>query len=141
MTWTQAGVILSVVGAAVLIIRDLYNTFWVNRRKDKMVLDQAKAQQPEIMRQLELGNFKQAAEGIAIAQTFVSDQLKFAQEQIRVLRERESALEAEAEGWEHRAQERQEQVNELELKLARLEGRFEMLSEQLIECRRKLFES
>lgn len=139
MTWTEAGVALSVISAAVLVAKELYTTFWVNPHKDKVALDSAKAQQPEIMRQLELGNFKAAAEGISIAQTFVADQLKVAQAELQRLRDRETALEAEAEGWEHRYRERDQAVDELELRVAKMEGRNEALSEQLQECKRKIF--
>lgn len=141
MTWTEAGVILSVLSAAVLVIREVYNTFWVNRRKDKVALDVAKAQQPEIMRQLELGNFKAAAEGISIAQTFVADQLKYAQFEIKRLREKEEAMEIEAAGWEKRDQEREEQVAMLMERVARLEGKNEALSDQLAECKQHIFRS
>lgn len=136
MSWTEAGVILSVIGAAVLIVRDLYKTFWVDRKKDKQALDHAKASQPEIMKQLEVGNFKAAAEGIAIAQTFVKDQLTYAQAEIARLRAREEAMEAEAEGWEKRDQERERHVTDLERRVARMEGREEALKEQLAECKR-----
>lgn len=139
--WTELGVALSVLLTAVLISKELYTTFWVNPRKDEEALSVAKAQQPEIMRQLELGNFKAAAEGISIAQTFVADQLRFAQAEITKLREREIALEAEATGWETRAEERQEQVNDLERRVARLEGKNEALAEQLLDCKRKIFGS
>ena len=131
MSWTEAGVIVAVIGAAFATVRELYTTFWVNRKKDKAALDVAKAQQPEIMRQLELGNFKAAAEGISIAQTFVSEQLKYAQEELKRLRDRETALEAEASGWEKTAR-------ELQSKVANLEGRLEVMDTLIRECQGKL---
>lgn len=139
MTWTEAGVIVSVIGAAVLIVRDLYKTFVTDRVKDKQALDSAKAQQPEIMKQLEAGNFKAAAEGIAIAQSFVKDQLTYAQTEITRLRTREEALEAEAAGWEKRDEERETRIDELETRVIRAEARAELLNEQLQECKRKVF--
>ena len=136
--WQQAGVVLAVVSTAVLILKELYTTFWVNRKKDKQALDVARAQSPEIMKQLELGNFKQAAEGIAIAQSFVQDQLKYAQVELVRLREREVALEAEAEGWERRYQERDEQVRKLEAKVSKLDGKIEALQHMLEQCQREM---
>jgi hypothetical protein len=141
MTWTEAGIILSVFSAAVLIMKELYTTFWVNRRKDKQVMSVAKAQQPEIMRQLELGNFKAAAEGISIAQTFVADQLRFAQAEIEKLRQREIALEAEVAGWEKRDKERELHSDEVERRMARIEGRNDVLQSQLTECKKHIFGS
>lgn len=136
--WQQASVVLAVIMTGVLIAKELYTTFWVNRIKDKKTLDVAEQQQPEIMRQLELGNFKAAAEGISIAQTFVSDQLRYAQEELKRLREQESkhdehveALEAEAAGWESKAR-------ELEAKVLRLEGKVEALERLLNECKREI---
>jgi len=136
MDWDKIAVVVSVIGAAVLIVRDLYKTFYVDRRQDKQNLESAKAQQPEIMKQLEAGNFKAAAEGIAIAQTFVKDQLTYAQAEIERLRARETALEAEAAGWEKRDEEREARIDELERRVTRAEARAELLQEQLTKCQR-----
>ena len=138
MSWTELGVILSVVAIAAAIVRDLYKTFVIDRRQDKHNIESAKVQQPEIMKQLEAGNFKAAAEGIAIAQTFVKDQLTYAQAEIKRLRERETALEAEAAGWEKRDEERDARMLELEKRVTRAEARAELLQEQLAECKRNI---
>lgn len=131
MSWETLGILASVVTAAVLAARELYTTFWVNRKKDQQALNVAKAQQPEIMKQLELGNFKAAAEGITIAQTFVNDQLRFAQGELERLRKREADLEDVVGKKDVR-------IDELEARCNRLEGKVEALEHMLRECQRKL---
>lgn len=134
MTWTDVGIVATTAATGWLIIKELYKTFVVDRKKDKAALEVAKAEQPEIMRQLELGNFKAAAEGISIAQTFVNQQLAIAQAELARLRERDTALEAEAQGWENKYRERDDKVSELERRCATMEGKYEALSEQLKNC-------
>lgn len=131
MGWGEAGVILAVVSTGVLIVKEVYTTFWINRKKDKAALDVAKAQNPEIMRQLELGNFKAAAEGISIAQTFVADQLKFAQVELGRLRTREDDLETELA-------DRDKKIRALESRCLKMEGKMEAMSEMLRNCQKQI---
>jgi peptidoglycan hydrolase CwlO-like protein len=131
MTWTEAGVLAAVASTVWLILKELYTTFVVNRKKDKHALQVAKAEQPEIMRQLELGNFKAAAEGISIAQTFVNEQLTNARADLERLRKREADLETANT-------EKDDKIDALEGRCFKLEGKVEALESMLKECQKKL---
>lgn len=87
--------VIAVTSAIIAATKAAYD-IWAGRRRDALALQIAKKQAPEIQKQLELGNFKAAMEGVNIAQTIMAGEL------VR-LQDREKALEAEATGWETRA--------------------------------------
>jgi chromosome segregation ATPase len=87
--------LIAVVSALIALIKAAYDV-WAGRRKDQQALEISKRNAPHIQKQLELGNFKAAMEGVNIAQTIMSQELSR-------LHEREKALEAESAGWESKA--------------------------------------
>lgn len=122
---TEIGVVVAVAGAGFAVVRDVLR-YLADRKKDAHALNVAKAQQPEIMRQLEAGNFRNAAEGITFAQQMMRDSLDTAQAELRelrplrgevdrlrlreeqleeTLRRRDAAYSAEIAGWRKRADE------------------------------------
>lgn len=122
MTWTDVGVAVAVVGTAATIVREIVRSFQ-DSRKDKHALEVAREQQPKIMEQLDAGNFQAAAQGLAIAQTVMAEALATAQAEIARLKDREQALEVEAQGWEHRAQEARDVATAAEARAAAAEKR------------------
>lgn len=91
------GEALALALASLAVLKAVYDLY-AGRKRDDQALTIAKRQAPEVQKQLELGNFKAAMEGVNIAQTIMAQEMER-------LRQREIALEAESQGWEHRANE------------------------------------
>lgn len=89
---------------------------WAGRRKDNQSLEIARRQAPEVQKQLELGNFKAAMEGVNIAQTIMSSELTR-------LQVREESLEKESASWERRYNAAEARANAAEARASAAEAR------------------
>lgn len=108
---TTLAVIASVLAAA----KAGWDVF-AGRRKDNQSLEIAKRQAPEVQKQLELGNFKAAMEGVNIAQTIMASELTR-------LQAREQALEEESASWERRYIAAEARANAAEARASAAEAR------------------
>ena len=104
------------VASCVLAFAKAAYDMWAGRRKDSQSLEIAKRQAPEVQKQLELGNFKAAMEGVNIAQTIMAAELSR-------LRDREIALEAESAGWERKARQAETRARRAEERARKAEDR------------------
>lgn len=136
--WTEVGIATSAALALAAAAKTLVVDTVLKTRTDRQTLDTAKAQHPKIMEQLEAGNFKSAAEGIAIAQGLMAEQLQRAREEIDQLRRREQGLEAESEGWERRARAAELRADSAVRRAARLEGLYARLESRCSDLEREV---
>jgi chromosome segregation ATPase len=120
---------MAALGSGVALSVQAYNVF-KKRRKEKEEIDEALDRQPLVKQQLELGNVGEAVKHL---NAIISSQakhmesqdqkLKSQSEEIRHLSLRNAALEAEAEGWERRYHEFQEDMDK---KFQRMEEEYKL---------------
>lgn len=118
------------VAAALVALAKAAWDLYAGKKRDSQALEIAKRQAPEIQKQLELGNFKSAMEGVNIAQTIMGAELTR-------LQVREDELEAECLQWRQRAEAAESRATAAEVRAARAEERAHRVEVELAKLERK----
>lgn len=122
-------VVIAVVSAVLALAKSGWDLY-AGKKRDTQALAIAKKQAPEIQKQLELGNFKAAMEGVNIAQSIMGSELTR-------LQAREDELEAECLQWRQRAEAAESRATAAEVRAAAAESRAHRVEVELGKLERK----
>lgn len=136
--------LIAVVSAALALAKAGYDLY-AGRKRDKQSLEIAKKQAPEVQKQLELGNFRAAMEGVNIAQTIMADELarmerreNELEEALRHAQKRADEAETRAVAAEKRAADAEVRAHQVEMRLGTLQRKCAQLEGEISQLRREL---
>lgn len=125
LSGAEAAAWMAAIGGIAALGTQFYNAM-KKRRREKQEIDQALNRQPMVRQQLELGNVGEAVKHLnAIIESQANHirqqdrRLEQDEAEIARLRERNEALECEAEGWERKHSELEKELKEMKRTYAR----------------------